>query len=156
MKKVYSFISALALTIGAFAQAPVPTSYDFENGGTYPTGWTLNPAGTGTQYYTSSSSCNGAYSLKIDFAGATNGENLVINTSSQPGPVIYTTKGMTSGNTVLWDGTLAIQESITGATGTYTTFASHTGSGAISNSVCTTYTATPANAASRVIALQTT
>jgi len=152
MRKIHALISALALTIGAFAQAPVPTSYDFENGGTYPTGWTLNPAGTGTQYYTSSSSCNGsAYSLKIDFAGATNGENLVINVSSQPGPVTYNIKGATSGSSVLWDGTFAIQESITGAAGTYTNITTHTGAGAISNSVCITYTATPANPASRYI-----
>lgn len=152
MKKAYSLISALALTIGAFAQAPVPTSYDFENGGTYPTGWTLNPAGTGTQYYTSSNSCNGsAYSLKFDFAGATNGENLVINVSSQPGAVVYSIKGNTSGPTVAWDGTFSVQESITGATGTYTTFATHTGTAALSVSACVTHTATPANPASRYI-----
>jgi endonuclease I len=152
MRKIHAVISALALTMSAFAQAPVPTSYDFENGGTYPTGWTLNPAGTGTQYYTSSSSCNGsAYSLKIDFAGATNGENLVINVSSQPGPVTYNIKGATSGSSVAWDGTFSVQESITGAAGTYTTIATHTGAGALSNSVCVNYTATPTNANSRYI-----
>jgi len=66
MKKIYSLISALALSVSAFAQAPVPTSYDFES--TYPTGWTLNPVGTGSQYYTSAFTCasGGAFGLKFD------------------------------------------------------------------------------------------
>ncbi len=114
MKKIYLLVSALALSISAFAQAPVPTSYDFENGGTYPTGWTLNPLGVGSQYYTTSFACgNSAYSLKLD----TDGENLVVALSSQPGVVSYNIRANT-GSTTPWNGDMQIQESVNGTTWT--------------------------------------
>lgn len=153
MKKITTLISAFALSIGVFAQAPVPTFYDFENGGIYPTGWTLNAAGVGTQYYTTTNACgSSAYSLKMDFAGTTTGENLVINVISQPGIVSYNIRGNT-GSATPWSGTYEVQESITGAVGTYTTFKSHTGSGGLVNgpTACVTHTALPTNANSRYI-----
>jgi hypothetical protein len=150
MKKIYSLISALALTLSAFAQAPVPTSYDFENGGTYPTGWTLNPLGTGTQYYTTTFACgNSAYSLKLD----TDGENLVIALSSQPGTVTYNIRANT-GSTTPWNGDMQLQESVNGTT--WTAFKTYSGTGGpgaggLDVSACQAQNATPTNPASRYI-----
>lgn len=150
MKKVYSLISAIALSLSAAAQAPVPTSYDFENGGTYPTGWTLNPLGTGTQYYTTSFACNNsAYSLKLDIAN----ENLVIFLSSQPGPVTYNIRANT-GSTTPWNGNFQVQESPDGTT--WTAIKTYTGTGGAAGggldvNTCVSQTATPTNPASRYI-----
>lgn len=144
MKKVYALISALALSISSFAQAPVPTSYDFENGGTYPTGWTLNPLGTGTQYYTTSFACgNSAYSLKLDV----DNENLVIFLSSQPGNVTYNLRANT-GSTTPFAGNFQVQESVDG--NTWTAISTFT-NGMINVNTCVSQTATPTNPASRYI-----
>lgn len=150
MKKIYSLISAFAITINAFAQAPVPTSYDFENGGTYPTGWTLNPLGAGTQYYTTSFACgNSAYSLKLD----TDGENLVVALSSQPGVVTYNIRANT-GSTTPWNGDMQIQESVNGTT--WTAFKTYSGTGGpgaggLDVNSCQAQSATPTNPNSRYI-----
>lgn len=152
MKKIYSLISALALSLSAFAQAPVPTSYDFENGGAYPTGWTLNPLGAGTQYYTTSSACgSSAYSLKLD----TDGENLVIALSSQPGNVTYNIRANTGNpSTGAWNGDMRIQESPDGLA--WTTIKTYTGTGGagaggLDVNSCQSQTATPTNPSSRYI-----
>jgi len=150
MKKIYSLISAIALSMSAIAQAPVPTSYDFENGGTYPTGWTLNPLGVGTQYYTTSFACGGsAYSLKLD----TDGENLVIALSSQPGTISYNIRANT-GSTTPWNGDMRVQESVNGTT--WTSIKTYTGTGGPSAggldvNACQAQTATPADPNSRFI-----
>jgi endonuclease I len=151
MKKIYLLVSALALSISAFAQAPVPTSYDFENGGTYPTGWTLNPLGTGTQYYTTTFACGGsAYSLKMDF----DGENMVVALSSQPGTISYNIRANT-GSTTPWNGDFQIQESVNGTTGwsTFKTYSGTGGAGAggLDVNSCQAQTATPTNPNSRYI-----
>lgn len=150
MKKVYSLISALALSISAFAQAPVPTSYDFENGGTYPAGWILNPLGAGSQYYTTSFACgSSAYSLKFDVAN----ENLVINLSSQPGVVSYNIRANT-GSTTPWNGNFQVQESTDGSLWTAIKTYSGTGgagAGGLDVSTCQAQSATPTNPASRYI-----
>lgn len=126
MKKIFTLISAFAISIGVKAQAPVPTSYDFENGGTYPTGWTLNPLGTGTQYYTTSFACNSsAYSLKLDLSG----ENLVIFLASQPGEITYNIRGNT-GTSSPWNGNFQIQESVDG--NSWTAIKTYTGTGGAS------------------------
>lgn len=145
MKKIYSLISALALSISAFAQAPVPTSYDFENGGTYPTGWTLNPLGAGTQYYNSTSSTcgNSLYSLKLD----TDFENLLIYLSSQPGNVTYNLRANT-GSTTPFSGNFQVQESVDG--NTWTAIKTYT-NGMIDVNSCQSQTATPTNPNSRYI-----
>lgn len=144
MKKIYSLLSALALSISAFAQAPVPTSYDFENGGTYPTGWTLNPIGAGTQYYTTTFACGGsAYSLKLD----TDNENLVIFLSSQPGNVTYNLRANT-GSTTPFSGNFQVQESVDGSA--WTAIKTYT-NGMVDVSSCQTQTAVPTNPSSRYI-----
>lgn len=150
MKKIHALISALAFTMSAFAQAPVPTSYDFENGGTYPTGWTLNQAGTGTQYYTTSFACNtSAYSLKLDIAN----ESLVIFLSSQPGAVTYNIRANT-GSATPWNGNFQVQESPNGTV--WTAIKTYTGTGGaaaggLDVNTCVSQTATPTNPASRYI-----
>lgn len=145
MKKIYSLISALALSISAIAQAPVPTSYDFENGGTYPTGWTLNPLGAGTQYYNSTSSTcgNSLYSLKLD----TDFENLLIYLSSQPGNVTYNLRANT-GSTTPFSGNFQVQESVDGSN--WTAIKTYT-NGMIDVNSCQSQTATPTNPNSRYI-----
>ena len=150
MKKIYSLISAIALSISAFAQAPVPTSYDFENGGTYPTGWTLNPLGTGTQYYTTSFACgNSAYSLKLDF----DGENMVVALSSQPGTISYNIRANT-GSTTPWNGIMKIEESVNGTLWNAIKTYSGTGgpgAGGLDVNTCQAQTATPTDPNSRFI-----
>lgn len=144
MKKIYSLISALAISISALAQAPVPTSYDFENGGAYPSGWTLNPLGSGSQYYTSAFACNtSAYSLKLDF----DLENLTISLSSQPGIVTYNLRANT-GSTTAFSGNFQVQESADG--NSWTAIKTYT-NGMIDVSTCQTQTATPTNPNSRYI-----
>jgi endonuclease I len=151
MKKIYSLISAIALSMSAIAQAPVPTSYDFENGGTYPIGWTLNPLGVGTQYYTTSFACGGsAYSLKLD----TDGENLVIALSSQPGTISYNIRANT-GSTTPWNGIMKIEESVNGTTG-WTAIKTYSGTGGPSAggldvNACQAQTAIPTDPNSRFI-----
>ena len=150
MKKIYSLFSALALSISALAQAPVPTSYDFENGGTYPTGWTLNPLGAGSQYYTTSFACgNSAYSLKLD----TDLENMVIALSSQPGIVSYNIRANT-GSTTPWNGIMKIEESVNGTLWTAIKTYSGTGgagAGGLDVNSCQAQTATPTDPNSRYI-----
>ncbi len=150
MKKIYSLISALAVSLSISAQAPVPTSYDFENGGTYPLGWTLNAFGTGSQYYTTSSACNSsAYSLKFDFSN----ESLVIFLSSQPGVITYNIRANT-GSSSPWNGNFQVQESVNGTT--WTAIKTYSGSGGpslggLDVNTCLSQTATPTNPASLYI-----
>lgn len=150
MKKIYSLISALAVSLSISAQAPVPTSYDFENGGTYPLGWTLNALGVGTQYYTTSFACNSsAYSLKFD----ANNENLTIFLSSQPGAITYNIRANT-GSATPWNGNFQIQESVNGTT--WTAVKTYSGSGGptaggLDVNTCLSQTATPTNPASLYI-----
>lgn len=151
MKKIYSLISAITLTVSAMAQAPVPTSYDFES--TYPTGWTLNPVGTGSQYYTSSFTCanGGAFGLKFDQPN----ESLVIFLSSQPGAITFGMKANT-GSTSPWNGNYQVQESTNGTTWTairtYSGTTGFAGTGIdVDPAPCVTQTVTPTNPASRYI-----
>jgi endonuclease I len=131
-------IVLLCLGSFAFAQAPVPTSWDFENFSAPPQGWTFTDAGgTGGTTYTSTNSC-GSQALRLD----ADNDQLVIFFGQQPGPLTYTIKGM--GNS--WDGIFRIQESTDGTT--WVNMTSYVGPGAIATS-CTTVTANPANALSR-------
>jgi endonuclease I len=152
MKKIYSLISAMAFSVMAIAQAPVPTMYDFES--TFPTGWTLNPVGTGSQYYTSSFTCvgGGSFGLKFDQSN----ESLVINLSSQPGVVTFGMKANTGSASVQWNGNYQVQESINGTTWTtiktYSGTAGFAGTGIdVDPAPCVTQSVTPTNPASRYI-----
>jgi hypothetical protein len=154
MKKIYSIITAVTMSFSSFAQAPVPTSYDFENGGIYPTGWTLNAAGVGTQYYTSSFSCGSSlYSLKFDTPGTTTGENLLIYLVSQPGDITYNIRANT-GSATPWNGNFQLQESVDGLA--WTAFKTYSGTGGptaggLDVNACQSQTATPTNPNSRYI-----
>lgn len=128
--------------LNSFAQAPVPSSWDFESIATQPAGWTINNVNGGSLFYTGSSACNGSQSLRLD---ATN-ESLTIFLGSQPGTVSYTLKASLSSGQ--WSGTFRVQESVNGAV--WVNMASYSGSGAIPTS-CSTYTVTPSNIQSRYI-----
>lgn len=126
----------------SFAQAPVPTSWNFESIATQPTGWTITNLNNSSLFYTGSSACNGNQSLRLD---ATN-EALTIFLGSQPGTVTYTLKGSVSSGQ--WSGTFRVQESVNGAV--WINMASYSGSGSIPTT-CSTYTVTPTNIQSRYI-----
>lgn len=143
MKKYcLNIVLLLFAFINSFAQAPVPTSWDFESIATQPAGWTINNVNNSALFYTGSSACNGNQSLRLD---ATN-ESLVIFLGSQPGTVTYTLKASLSSGQ--WSGTFRVQESVNGAV--WVNMATYTGSGAIPTT-CSTYSVTPSNIQTRYI-----
>jgi endonuclease I len=143
MRKLFlNIVFILFAVVNSFAQAPVPTSWDFESIATQPAGWTINNLNNSALFYSGSTACSGNQSLRLD---ATN-ESLVIFLGSQPGSVTYTLRAAL--NSGQWSGTFRVQESVNGAV--WVNMASYTGSGAIPTT-CSTYTVTPANIQSRYI-----
>jgi endonuclease I len=141
-KNFLTFLLSVLLFAKISAQAPVPTSWDFENLAMQPAGWTITNLNNSALFYTGSAACNGNQSLRLD---ATN-EALTIYLGSQPGTVTYTLKASLSSGQ--WSGTFRVQESVNGAV--WTNMASYTGSGAVPTT-CSTYTVTPSNPQSRYI-----
>jgi endonuclease I len=142
IKHCLNIVLFVLLVAKAYAQAPVPTSWDFESIATQPSGWTITNLNSSSLFYTGNSACNGNQALRLD---ATN-EALTIFLGSQPGVVTYKLKAnLASGQ---WSGTFRVQESVNGAV--WVNIESYSGSGGISTT-CSTYTATPANAQSRYI-----
>lgn len=140
--KFLNFVLIFFAMVNTYAQAPVPTSWDFESIAAQPPGWTINNLNNSSIFYTGSSACAGNQSLRLD---ATN-ESLVIYLGSQPGTVSYTLKASLSSGQ--WSGTFRVQESVNGAV--WINMASYQGSGAIPTT-CSTYTVTPSNVQSRYI-----
>lgn len=102
---LFAFMLAAAGMLNA--QAPVPTSWNCDNMGNLPTGWTVNN-GT-TKFYTSNNTvCEGAAALRMDATG----HYLQVNTASQPGTFRYQLGGTGNGT---WNGTVSVQESVNGS-----------------------------------------
>lgn len=142
IKHCLNIVLFILLIAKAYAQAPVPTSWDFESIATQPAGWTISNLNSSSLFYTGSSACSGNQALRLD---ATN-EALTIFLGSQPGTVSYKLKAnLSSGQ---WSGTFRVQESVNGAV--WVNIASYSGSGGIPTT-CSTYTVTPANTQSRYI-----
>jgi hypothetical protein len=132
LKRLFS-AALLSISAGAFAQAPLPTSYGFEGfagQANLPTGWTTNITGT----YTYSSGQSGV-SGKIDLEG----EYIAIQTNDPMGVVSYYLKGSTS-NGASWQGDFTLEESTNGTNWTaLTTFSDNLNANSFVQ-----YTVTPA------------
>jgi endonuclease I len=141
-KKITLFILAICLSSAKiFAQASVPTSFDFENFLAIPGGWTITDISTtGGLTYTAANSC-GSQALRLD----ADNEALTIECGTQPGPITFSIRA-----TGPWgNGIFNIQESVDG--NTYTNMLVFNSSNAMPNASCTTITVTPANTLSRFI-----
>ena len=137
-------IVMMALLIGAsklFAQATVPTSFDFENFLLIPNGWSITDISTtGGLTYTAANSC-GSQALRLD----ADNEALTIECGTQPGPVTFSIRA-----TGPWGaGIFQIQESVDGVT--YNNMLTFNSTSPMPNASCTTLTVTPANTLSRFI-----
>jgi hypothetical protein len=145
MKKIYTLISALVIGLSSFAQAPVPTSYDFEGGlPGFPTGWAFTNANSSNDFYTTTATaCAGTYALRFDIAN----DLLVINTLSQPGAITFKIRANTGGATP-WAGNYQVQESTNGTT--WTAIKTFT-NGMIDAQACQSETVTPTNPNSRYV-----
>lgn len=111
MKKIKLFAVLLGLGLArANAQAPLPTSYDFNNfvsTANLPSGWTTNLAGaSGISYPTGGNGGTTAARLDADF------EYIQIQTADAIGLSTFYAAG-TSTNTA-WTGTFVVQESVNG------------------------------------------
>jgi endonuclease I len=141
-KKITFFILALCLyNAKIFAQASVPTSFDFENFLALPTGWTVTDISTtGGLTYTAANSC-GSQALRLD----ADNEALTIQCGTQPGPITFSIRG-----TGPWGaGIFHIQESVDG--NTYANMITFNSANPMPNASCTTMTVTPTNTLSRYI-----
>ncbi len=139
MKKITQTILLVLITSSlAMAQAVLPTSYSWNTGAPYPTGWSaVDPT---VSYYTSSSSAHTAPSLKMDATG----DKVTINFGTTPGTFSYWL--CVNGGSGTISGTFNIEESTNGTT--WTTLRSFVN--AALAGAWTQYTDTP-NALSRYV-----
>ncbi len=131
MKKIiYTLLFGAAINVSAFAQAILPTSWDFsttQTPGPYPAGWTPS----GTAFYTTSG--NPGIACKF----AVTGNTLVINFTTPPGNLTYDIKANTA-NSAAYTSVFLVEESANGTS--WTTLHSHT---ALSITAFTSFTDTP-------------
>lgn len=139
MKKVsFSLVAMILWSVCLMAQAPVPTSWDFENFATPPTGWTFVDAGGTGVTYGATSSC-GSQALRMDW----DNDQLIIKFGQQPGSMTFSAKS--TGNP--WNGIFKVQESADSSN--WSNMVVFSGTGAIPFANCTTLTVTPSNPLSR-------
>lgn len=129
MKKiVLSTLFAVIISVSAFAQAVLPTSYDWALSTSLPTGWTI--AGGFTTYPASG---NPAPSGKFQASG----DMLTIDFTTLPGDVTYDIKANTA-NSAAYTSTFLVEESADGTS--WSTLHSHT---SLSITAYTSFTDTP-------------
>lgn len=131
MKKITTLLSAVVISLGLNAQAPLPTQEKFEtfSSTTMQTGWSTNISGTFI-YSTGQSGVAG----RLDIAS----EYVQVHTNDAMGVVSYYLKGWNTGGA--WQGTFKLQESVLGTSWTdLTVFTNNLNSGSYVN-----YTVTPA------------
>jgi len=146
-KKITIFILALCLSSAKiFAQASVPTSWDFEsNIASPPVGWSITDISTtGGLIYQAANSC-GSVALRLD----ADGEALTIECGTQPGPITFSVRATGPWVSANDTGFFDVQESVNGIT--YTNMITFNASNPMPNASCTTMTVTPANTLSRFI-----
>ncbi|MDD2345667.1 MAG: T9SS type A sorting domain-containing protein [Bacteroidales bacterium] len=112
---------AVVLQNEPIASLPIDYSGPWQNG--LPAGWTQT--GLGTDY--------SAGAAKFDSSG----DMLKVHFDQEPGLLIYSIKGNTSGS-VSWDGTFEIMESVDGST--WTSVESYSGIGEIDHTAYTSFT----------------
>lgn len=131
MKKLtYTLLFLVAFNIVAWAQAILPTSWDFstpQTPGPYPVGWTAS----GTDFYATSG--NPGIACKFLLTGNT----VTIQFTTAPGSLTYDLKANTA-NSAAYTSVFLVEESSDGIT--WTTLHSHT---ALSISAYTSFTDTP-------------
>ena len=138
MKKITTIISAMALSFGALAQAPLPTSENFNTftSASMQPGWSTNIGGTFT-YATGFGTGTAAKLDNTAMTGTITSEYVQVNTSDAMGVVSYYLKGWNTGGA--WSGVFTLEESVLGVTWT----ALQTYSNTLSSTAYTQYTVTP-------------
>ena len=132
MKKIFlSAFFAVIISVSAFAQAVLPTTYDWAQATTLPTGWTITGGFT-----TYPASGNPAPSGKLQATG----DMLTIAFTTPPGDVTYDIKANTA-NSAAYTSTFLVEESADGSA--WTTLHSHT---SLSITAYTSFTDTPLSA----------
>ncbi|MDF2448286.1 MAG: hypothetical protein K0R26_790 [Bacteroidota bacterium] len=99
------------INIGSFAQAPLPTSENFNNftGVFSQAGWTFNENPSGTPNYSyPSGGVLGTAAGRLDEAN----DNIVVYVGDQMGPVSFALKGTATAGA--WQGTFNVEESVNG------------------------------------------
>ncbi len=117
MKKIiYTSLFVLATNISAFAQAVLPTTWNFATA-TLPTGWSeLNVNSTTTPYYNGSGNPQPAYKFDVS------GDMLTIDFTTPPGNLTYDIKANTA-NSAQYSSSFKVEESADG--NTWTTLHNH-------------------------------
>mgnify|MGYP000879292506 FL=1 len=143
MKKIKTLVSALVLSFGAIAQAPLPSTENFNafTSAVMQPGWSTNIGGT----FTYGTGVSGT-AAKFDNTAMTSGstEYIMVNTADAMGVVSYYLKGWNTGGA--WLGTFTLEESVGGTTWT----ALQTYAGSLSSTAYVQYTVTP-NPSSRFL-----
>ncbi len=138
MKKIYSLISALGLTLVVNAQTPLPANCDFNSFAStgLPTGFTTNVASTNVY---ASGGVSSTATIKL---GAT-GDYVKVFTADAMGPVMYYFKGYAGTGVTAWQGTFSVEESVSGSS--WTSLATYTNTQVTINALVQ-FTVTPNNA----------
>lgn len=110
-KTVAAFAVAFLLGSTALAQAVLPTSWNFDVDP--PAGWSESLGGTSTAYRYSTGQVGQACRLDGD------AEYVLVQFAEEPGTLSYYIKGQNSGGA--WQGVFTVEQSATGADGSYTT-----------------------------------
>ena len=139
MKKIKLFAVLIGFSFAtANAQAPLPTSYDFNNfvsTANLPTGWTTNLAGaSGISYPSGGNGGTTAARLDADF------EYIQIQTADAIGLSTFYAAGTSTNSS--WTGTFVVQESVNGSS--WTTITGSTYANSLTLSLAQ-YSFTPAN-----------
>lgn len=110
MKKI--LLSLCIMPVMAFAQAVLPTTWDFTTPGVAnpPTGWAYNVGNNGNLTYAFGK--NDALSARLDATG----ENIVITFAEKPGVLTYYISPQNAGKS--WGGVFDVQESVDGSSWT--------------------------------------
>ncbi len=109
MKKSIILTTLMSVISGLLvAQASLPTSWDFSNTPTPPTGWSYD-LGTGSKtVYTAGSFVHSNPALRLDFTS----EYVQIHFADEPGNFVYHIAGTGASP---WQGTVQVQESVNGS-----------------------------------------
>lgn len=109
-KSIAVFAMTFLMSSAALAQAVLPTSWNFDSDP--PAGWSESLGTSGNFRYAAGQA---GQACRLD----NDGEFVQVQFAEEPGVISYYVKGQNSGGA--WQGIFDLQESVTGAEGTYTT-----------------------------------